>query len=126
MRADKAKNMYKISLSKYQEILRNKITDNYKIDNENTIYQINNNTCKLANKLHIEDRLGKFKMKDAYILFKVHKPNFRKKLQSRLINPSKTELGKVSKNIIQILFLMWKKNCHSNLWKNSNGTIEWF
>ena len=42
-------------------------------------------------------------MKDAYIhiLFKGHKPNFENKLKSRLINPSKTELGKVSKNIIQ-------------------------
>ena len=39
-------------------------------------------------------------MKDAYILFKDHKPNFDNKLQSRLIDPSKTELGIISKNII--------------------------
>ena len=37
-----------------------------------------------------EDRFGKFKKKDTYILFKDHKPNFENKLQSRLINPSKT------------------------------------
>ena len=49
MRADKSKNMYKINPSKYQEILRNKITDNYKIDYKDTICQINNNTCKFAN-----------------------------------------------------------------------------
>ena len=29
-------------------------------------------------------------MKEAYILFKDHKPNFENKLQSRLINPTKT------------------------------------
>ena len=33
--------MYKIKRSKYQEILKNKITDNYKIDYNNTIDQIN-------------------------------------------------------------------------------------
>ena len=44
MRADKSKNMYKIEPSKYQEILNNKITDNYKIDNDNTIDQINKDT----------------------------------------------------------------------------------
>ena len=36
-------------------------------------------------------------MNEAYILFKDHGPN---KLQSRLINPSKTELGKISKNTL--------------------------
>ena len=61
VRADKSKNMYKIKLSKYQEILKNKITDNYKRDYNNTIDQINNDTYRFANKLHTEDRLGKFK-----------------------------------------------------------------
>ena len=64
--------------------------------------------------------------KDAYILFKDHKPNFENKLQSRLINPSKTELGKVLKNIIQNIVTNVKKAYHSNLWRNSYDTIEWF
>ena len=89
--------MYKIKPSKYQEILKNKITDDYKID-YNTIDQINKDTCRFASKLHIDDRLGKFKKKDAYILFKDHKPNFENELQTRLINPSKTELGKATVN----------------------------
>ena len=121
----KSKNMYKIKPSKYREILKNKTKDNYKIDNNNTIYQINNDTCRFASKLHIEDRLGKFKKKDAYILLKGHKPNFENELQSRLINPSKTELGKVSKNIIQNIVTNVKKAYYSNLWKNSYDTIDW-
>ena len=65
VRADKSKNMYKIKPSKYHEFLRNKITDNYKTDYNDTIDQINNDTCKFASKLHIEDKLGKFKKEDA-------------------------------------------------------------
>ena len=87
MRADKSRN---INPSNNHKIQKNKITDTYKIDYNYTISQIN--LLKFANKLHIEDRLGKFNMKDAYILFKDHKPNFENKLQSRLTNPSKTEL----------------------------------
>ena len=55
--------MYKIKPSKYQEILKNKITDNYKIDYKNTIDQINKDTCSFASKLHIDDRLGNLKRK---------------------------------------------------------------
>ena len=45
------------------------------------------------------------------------------KLQSRLINPSNSELGKVSKNIIQNIVTNVEK---ANLWNNSYDTIEWF
>ena len=118
--------MHKMKPCKHQEILKNKITDNNKTDYNNTIDQINNDTYRFASKLHIEDRLGKFKKKDVHILFKDHKPNFEDKLQSRLINPSKTELGKVSKNIIQNIVTNVKKANYSNLWRNSYDTIEWF
>ena len=100
MRADKPRNIYRINPSNYHKILKNKITDyNYKPDYNDTISQINNDTLKFANKLHIEDKFGKFNMKDGYILNKDQKSNFENKLQSRLINPSKTELGIISKNI---------------------------
>ena len=39
VRAEKSRNMYKIQPSKYKEILNNEITDNYKIDKDNTIDQ---------------------------------------------------------------------------------------
>ena len=100
--------------------------DNYKIDKDNTIDQINKDTGNFASKLHINDRLGKFQKKDAYILFKDHKPNFINKLQTRLINPSKTELGKISKNIIQNIVTNVREASHCNLWRNSLETIEWF
>ena len=126
VKSDKSKNIYKIKPSKYQEILKSKITNNYKIDYINTIEQINKDTSNFASRLQIEDRLGKFKKKDAYILFKDHKPNFENKLPTRLINPSKTELGRISKFIIQNIVNSVKKANHCNLWENSYETIEWF
>ena len=49
-------------------------------------------------------------MKDPYILFKDHKPDFENELQSRLINLSKTDLGIISKDIIQNIVLNKQKN----------------
>ena len=83
MRANKSKNVYKINPSNYHKILKDKITDTYKIDHNDIISQIND-TLKFANKLRIEDRLGKFNMKDAYILLKDHKPNFQKTTHNNL------------------------------------------
>ena len=39
--------------------------------------------------------------KNAYIIFKDHKPNFYDKKQCRLINPSKSELGIILKKSYQ-------------------------
>ena len=71
----------------------------YKIDNKDTVNQIKKYTAKFTNKLNIKDKLEKFNEKNAYILFKDHKWNFNYK-QARLINPRKTELGLVAKNVI--------------------------
>ena len=46
--------------------------------------------------------------------------------KTRLINPSKTELGRISKFIIQNIVNSVKKANHCNLWGNSYETIEWF
>ena len=64
--------------------------------------------------------------KSAYILFKDHKKNFPDKKQTRLINPTKTELGFVSKDVIQKITSRLLSSHKYNLWKNSMDTIDWF
>ena len=127
VRADEWKNIYKTNPSNYHKILRNKITDSYKINRNYTIPPPpNDDTLKCANELHIEDRLETFEMKDAYIQFKDHKYNFENKLESRWINPSKTELGIISKILLKILCSIYKKTTLNKFWKNSTHTIERF
>ena len=72
------------------------------------------------------DRVGKLEEKSAYILFKDHKKNFPDKKQTRLINPTKTELGFLSKDIIQKITSRLMSSHKYNLWKNSMDTIDWF
>ena len=87
---------------------------------------MNKDTGKFASKLQIVDRLGEIEKKGAYILFKDNKQNFQDKKQTRQINPTKTELGLVSKDLIQRFTSRLLRSPKYNLWKNSMDTIDWF
>lgn len=63
--------------------------------------------------------------KDAYILFKDHKQNFTKSKQSRLINPTETELGLISQNIIKKITNNLLNTTSTNFWKDSSDNIKW-
>ena len=60
VKADRSRNIYKINPPNHHKILKNKLT--YKININDTISQIDDDTLKFAN---IEDKIGKFNMKDA-------------------------------------------------------------
>ena len=55
---------------------------------------------------------------------KNHKKNFLDKKRARLINPTKTELGLISKDLIQRITSRLLSG--PNLWKNSMDAIDWF
>ena len=103
VRADKSKNTYQVSPFEYEQILNDKIMESYRIDPNSSLTLINRVTTKFAGKLQVVDKLGKLKEKCAYILFKDYKQNFQDRKQARLINSTKTELGLVSKDLMQII-----------------------
>ena len=67
-----------------------------KCKNNNT-KTINIKAIKIANKLKLEDRIQILDDNDAYISIKNHKEGFPDKISCRLIDPSKTDIGKISK-----------------------------
>ena len=64
--------------------------------------------------------------KDAFITLKDHKENFQSNPKCRLINPAKSELGKVSKVIHDSINNSIRSATNVNQWKNSLSVIEWF
>ena len=62
----------------------------------------------------------------AFITLKDHKKNFQASLPCRLINPSKSELGKVSLVKLEIVNQALIKHFDLNQWKNSSSVIQWF
>ena len=61
-----------------------------------------------------------------YITLKDHKEDFLTNTKCRLINPAKSEIGKVSKEIIANINSAVKKASNVNQWINTVNVIEWF
>ena len=57
---------------------------------------------------------------------KDHKPNFKNNPSCRLINPTKSEIGKISKQILEKINLTIKDQTRFNQWKNTNEVINWY
>ena len=55
---------------------------------------------EIARKLHLEDRVNTTAKREAFITLKDHKPNFANNPTCRLITPAKSEIGKISKQIL--------------------------
>ena len=87
---------------------------------------INMETKNIAKKVQRSDRIEGLAKNPAFITLKDHKDNFQSSLHCRLINPYKSELGKVSKSILENLNQHLVKLLHVNQWKNSASVIEWF
>ena len=63
---------------------------------------------------------------EAYITVKDHKEGFPHKLSFRLINPSKSDIGKISKKLLDKTNKILILNTIVNQWKNSTPVIDWF
>ena len=62
----------------------------------------------------------------AYITVKDHKEDFPANPKFRLINPSKTDIGKVSKVILDKINTSLLEKIKVNQWKSSKAVINWF
>ena len=61
-----------------------------------------------------------------YVTLGDHKPDFINNPTCRLINPCKTEIGIISKNILDLIYHEITQATKVNLWKTTKDTIEWF
>ena len=81
---------------------------------------------EIARKLHLEDRFNTTAKREAFITLKDHKPNFANNPTCRLINPAKSEIGKISKQILDRINKSVLNHFHLNQWKNTKAVLNWF
>ena len=74
----------------------------------------------------MDNRIYAFSERDAFITIKDHKDNFLNNTKCRLINPAKSEVGKISKKILSRVVTSLREMTKLNQWKNSFSVIEWF
>ena len=98
--ADKTRNIYETSLDTYNKLMHDNITKRYKHGSEGTISQIGDELKHISSNLGIGDRIEQMKKREAFISLKDHKENFENNPKCRVINPAKSESGKLSKIIL--------------------------
>lgn len=124
--ADKTNNYYKLPKEEYHKLLKDNVTSKYKRSTCPQINNINIEAKEIAEKLHLTDRMDTIAQKEAFITLKDHKDNFPNHIQCRLINPAKSEIGIVSKHILDRINRDVIKATNTRQWKNTNAVIEWF
>ena len=98
--ADKTTNFYKMDPNSYNELLHKNVIKTYKKIPAKVVHNIQNEAKGIAEKLNLADRINTTAQREAFITLKDHKPNFQNNPSCHLINPSKSEIGKISKNIL--------------------------
>ena len=98
--ADKSRNVYKVSKASYERMMRENVTRTNKKCNTSKSNSINFKAKQISSKLKIDNRVQKLDENKVYVTIKNHKEEFPDKISCRLINPSKTDIGKTRKQIL--------------------------
>ena len=124
--ADKTSNLYRLNQNDYQILLRNAITTTYKKANKNIATKINKEGIKFAKQAGILDKIEINGTCNSFVTLKDRKENFTIHPTTRLINPSKNEIGRISKHILDQINTELIGKLSVNEWKNTISVIKWF
>ena len=99
---DKTINLYEKPPNDYKLLLHENIPKSHKNSTKRVENTINMETKHIAKNIKLDYRIESLAQTSAFVTLKDHKENFRTSSHPcRLINSSKSELGKVSKVILE-------------------------
>ena len=124
--ADKTTNIYKVSPEQYNKLLTENITKDYKSSTEGAVHACNQQASKIAHTLKLERRIEAQSENSAYITLKDHKEDFRDRPKCRLINPAKSEIGKISKQLLEEINMKIRIKTGLQQWRSTSEVLSWF
>ena len=126
--ADKTTNLYLLDADKYEKLVTDNVTQNYRKSDSGRKDDINLGSAAIARSLDLVDRVQAFTEKNCFITLKDHKDNFKTNPKCRLINPAKNELGLISKHITgrKVKETLSGTDETLNLWRNTQQVLDWF
>ena len=98
---DRTINLYEMTPEQHKTILTNNVTKTYQKAERSTQLNIDREAKTIPKTLHLEKRMERYAERPAFISLKDHKENFKHNTKCRLINPSKGEMGVVSKKFLE-------------------------
>ena len=124
--ADKTSNMYRLTKNEYNDLRTSAVTSKYKKASKNIKEKVDKAGLKYAKNAGVEDRMEVSGTNNCFITLKDHKNNFENNPTTRLINPAKNEIGRVSKVILDKINTSLRTKTKVNQWKSTNNVIDWF
>lgn len=124
--ADKTSNFYRIEPQAYANLLHSHVTKDYKKAGPTVRKSIIAKDTKIADKLELSDRIEATAEKEVFLTIKDHKDSFPNRVQCRVINPAKPELGHISKQILDRINKQILSNASLNQWKSTQAVLNWF
>ena len=121
--ADKSTNLYAMEKDDYNRYLRENIMKTYKKTDRRKVKSINYEAKKIVEKLSIDNRVKKMQENEAFITIKDHKEGFPHRVSCRLLNPSKTNIRKISKVLLDKINPAVLSGTRMNQWKNTSSVI---
>ena len=126
VKGDKSRNLYQVSKEVYVKEMTDKITSSYSKGNRAQIDEVNKEAAKIAQRLDIHERVDALQEGESFLTYKDHKNNFPARKEVRLLNPSKTNIGAVSKRVLDKINVTLRQKTKLNQWKSTNDCIKWF
>ena len=124
--ADKTSNMYEMPRDQYAKLLHDNITKSYQKSDPTIKQNIDREARTLAEPLNLDKKMECYANRPAFITLKDHKENFKAKTPCRLINLSKSEMGRVAKTYLDTINEAIASLTKVNQWKNTSTVINWF
>ena len=126
MLADKTTNIYQLTPEYYNKLLNENITKDYQKTTHSAVHTTSKEAKNIAECLTLADRIEDQSNKPAYITLKDHKENFLNKPKCRLINPAKTQIGKISKQLLSEINEDIRNNTQLQQWRSTAEMLAWF
>ena len=124
--ADKTSNMYRLEKVEYEKLLKDSITTTYKKASNGLERKINTAGKKFAKDKSLLDKMEVNARNNCFITLKDHKENFQNNPKTRLINPAKNEIGRISKVILDKINKELASKLNINQWRSDVSVLDWF
>ena len=98
--ADKTSNIYRLEKEEYRRLLQNAVTATYEKFDKETERRINCKGIKYTKEANILDKVQVKGTTNCFVTLKDHKVNFLNNPTTRLINPAKNEISRITKQIL--------------------------
>ena len=92
--------MYRLSKEEHSNLFQDAVTSRYKKTDKRTATNINKEGIKHAREAHVIDRIEINGTGNSFITLKNHQENLNRPT-ARLLNPTKNEIGRIRKLILQ-------------------------